>query len=187
MALLCCRGDGAAIRWNLVAPDRSMLLADDTLTGEAWCDAHTAMVDGWLRELFLAAASDAAPGVALVAVGGYGRGELCPSSDIDVILLHAKQPAIASIANSIWYPIWDTGVHLGHSVSTPGQALRLASDDLDTATAFLTVRHIAGDESLTEALATGATRQWQKGTRRWLGQLADSVAGRHARADEVAF
>jgi [protein-PII] uridylyltransferase len=164
-----------------------MLFADDTLTGEAWCSAHTAMVDGWLRELFLAAAGAEATGVALVAVGGYGRGELCPSSDIDVILLHAKQQAIASIADRMWYPIWDTGIHLGHSVSTPNQALRLAGDDLDTATAFLTVRHIAGDESLTEALATGAVRQWRKGARRWIGQLADSVDGRHAQADEVAF
>jgi [protein-PII] uridylyltransferase len=188
MAVLWHPGADAAIRWNLVAPDRSMLLADDTLTGEAWCDAHTAMVDSWLRELFLTAAGAEAEGVALAAVGGYGRGELCPSSDIDVILLHAKrQHAIATIADRIWYPIWDTGVHLGHSVSTPSQALRLAGDDLDTATAFLTVRYIAGDESLTEALATGAARQWQKGARRWLAQLADSVDARHAGADEVAF
>ena len=64
-------------------------------------------------------------GVALVAVGGYGRAELSPQSDIDLLLLHDGRPDIATIAERVWYPIWDEGLKLGHSVRTTKEALAL--------------------------------------------------------------
>jgi len=86
--------------------ERDALLADRTLSGTAWCEAYTALIDKWLIELF-DTATPASSGVALVAVGGYGRSELCPSSDIDVMLVHDKRADVRSLADCIWYPIWD--------------------------------------------------------------------------------
>src|SRR4030081_3065296 len=117
--------------------ERSALLADAAATGSAWCRAHSDLVDGWLAALLEKATLGETTGLALVAVGGYGRCELAPGSDIDVMLLHDARADVASIAEAIWYPIWEKGLHLGHSVSTPKEALRLASDDLDTPTALL--------------------------------------------------
>ena len=99
-----------------------------------------------------------AGGVALVAVGGYGRAELSLQSDIDVVLLHTGRSDIGALADRVWYPIWDEGVKLGHAVRTPKEALTLAADDLDTATSFLQVRHVAGDEDLTDDLARRVAR-----------------------------
>ncbi|MEJ7583276.1 MAG: HD domain-containing protein [Acidimicrobiales bacterium] len=150
----------------------------------------TAHVDAWLATLFVRALGDTdgdAVGVSLVAVGGYGRGELCPQSDLDVMLLHRNRPDIVDAAERLWYPVWDEGVKLGHAVRTPKEALGLASEDLDTATSLLELRHVAGDPELTEALAKGAVEGWRKRGRRWLGRLSDSVEARHATTPEVAF
>jgi len=154
--------------------------------GAAWCRRHSDVVDAWLHELFAAAGGDRRE-VALVAIGGYGRAELCPASDIDVMLLHDRRVDASSFAPSVWYPIWDAGWHLGHSVCTVRAALRLASDDLDTATALLSARHVAGDASLTDELASRARTQWQQAGRRWLAALAQRVEERHATAGEVGF
>jgi [protein-PII] uridylyltransferase len=125
--------------------------------------------------------------MALVAIGGYGRGELCPHSDIDVMLLHQSRDRVAAIADRIWYPIWDDELHLGHRVSTVTEALHLAAHDLDTATALLSARHIAGDEALSDQLAAAARRSWEKRGKRWLTALAANVNARHAKAGETAF
>ena len=141
-----------------------------------------------MRTLYSVAAADApTTGVALVAIGGYGRAQLCPGSDLDLLLLHAKAIDVEALAQALWYPIWDSGLKLGHSVRTTREALNLASDDLDTATALLDVRLLAGDPRLAEGLAREAAALWEKRGRRWLGRLADSVDERHGAAGEVAF
>ncbi len=166
--------------------DRSVL--DGPLRGVALVQAWTAAVDDWVRALYAVAAADApTTGVALVAIGGYGRNQLCPGSDLDLLLLHAKAIDVDPLAQALWYPIWDSGLKLGHSVRTTREALNLASDDLDTATSLLDVRLLAGDARLAEGLAREAAAQWEKRGRRWLGRLADSVDERHGAAGEVAF
>jgi [protein-PII] uridylyltransferase len=171
-----------------MALSRELLLADDTLRGAAWCRAHSDMVDAWMAELLAKACDSGDPrGLALVAIGGYGRSELCPGSDIDVMLLHDRIPDLRSIADRIWYPVWDQGLKLGQSVCTVKEALTLADEDLDTATALLSARHVAGDASLSAQLAVGAGAQWERRSKRWLTQLADRTEERHARFGEVAF
>src|SRR5687767_6732764 len=111
-------GHGAG-RWLPSAPDaddghrppmsisdvRAQLAADDSLVGRALCDAWTAEVDAWLAELVTVAVEGSDPGgVALVAVGGYGRAELSLQSDIDVVLLHRGRSDIGEIADRLWYP-----------------------------------------------------------------------------------
>ena len=120
-------------------------------------------------------------------MGGYGRAELSPGSDIDLYLLYKSGMDVAKLAETLWYPIWDQGVKLGHAVRTVKETLSLAADDLDTATAVLSARHIVGDASLSEELATKGLALWRKRSKRWLEQLDVGVKDRHAAAGEVAF
>ncbi len=167
---------------------REALWRDRSVTGGAWCRRLSDLTDGWLRELFVAAmGTPPFPPVALVAVGGYGRRELAPHSDLDILLLHDTRRGVADMAQALWYPIWDAKVKLGHAVRTVKEALALADDDLDTATALLTARHVAGDVQLSEKLATRARSQWQRRSRRWLAALDASVAERQTAHGEVAY
>jgi [protein-PII] uridylyltransferase len=168
------------------ALDRASVFDDPTLAGVALCRAYSELVDTWLATMFV---DEFGPieGVALVAVGGYGREELSPQSDIDLLLLHDGRPDIASIAERVWYPIWDEGLKLGHAVRTTKEAMTLAADDLDTATALLSSRCVAGDQGLVEDLATKARSLWQKRAKRWLTETSARVRERHAQFGEVAF
>ena len=88
--------------------------------------------------------------------GSYARRELCPGSDVDVMLLHAggrrERTPTADDAGALWYPLWDAGFVLGQSVRTVKEALALADDDLDALTALLDVRLVAGDATLADEL-----------------------------------
>ena len=169
-------------------PAREALQQDTSLVGAALCRRYSDLVDAWLAELLEAAeAEHGRGGVALVAVGGYGRAELSLQSDIDVVLLHDGRPDIGALADRIWYPIWDQGLKLGHAVRTEREALTLAADDLDTATSLLQIRHVAGATELTARLAQHALEQWQKRSKRLLEVMSRRVRGRHETAGEVAF
>src|SRR5688500_394601 len=171
-----------------LATGRADLERDRALVGRALCRAYSDLVDDWLGELVTAAEAEIGAGdVALVAVGGYGRAELSLQSDIDVVLLHTGRSDIGTLADRVWYPIWDEGVKLGHAVRTTKEALTLAADDLDTATSLLQVRHVAGEEDLTDDLARRALEQWRKRSKRWLQDLSRRVSERHETAGEVAF
>ncbi|MCZ7630561.1 MAG: HD domain-containing protein [Microthrixaceae bacterium] len=126
-------------------------------------------------------------GLALVAVGGQGRRELAPQSDLDLLLLFEGGGAPTEVAEALWYPIWDEGLKLGHAVRSVRDTLSLASSDLDTATSLLSVRHICGDEALSVELAERAGTNWRRRGRGWIERLATSVEQRHRDAGEVAF
>jgi [protein-PII] uridylyltransferase len=174
---------------------RAGLLDDAGLGAAGFCRAYAAAVDRWLADLFEVATAGTAGGgrgVALVAVGGYGRSELCPASDIDVVLLaggrrERDRDQLRALAEAIWYPVWDTGLKLGHRVWTVKAALELGAGDLETATALLDVRLVAGDPEPAAELAERARSQWRSKSSRWLDLLGRSVAERHGRAGEVAF
>jgi [protein-PII] uridylyltransferase len=143
---------------------------------------RTAQTDRWLAELL-----GAVPGVALVAVGGYGRRELLPRSDLDVLLLHGGRDDIASIADRIWYPVWDSGTELDHAVRTVPQARRVAGGDLKVALGLLSARHVAGDPELTERLRAGALEDWRSAAPARLAEL-HAVHDERARVHgELAF
>ena len=124
-----------------------------------------------------------------MAVGGYGRGDLCPGSDLDVVLVHdgKHRKEVEQFAPQIWYPLWDAGLKLGHAVRTVKEAVSLAADNLDTATSLLDARLIVGDERLASDLATRALQAWQAKPARWLRALGARVAERHEQSGEVAF
>ncbi len=170
----------------MVTLDRAELFADPALRGVELCRVYSDRMDDWLADLF-APAAQGAEGVSLLAVGGYGRREMSPQSDIDVLLLHSGVKGVAAIAERVWYPIWDEGLKLGHSVRTPKEALALAADDLDTATSLVTVRHLAGDPELSADLASRAIALWRKRASRWLREISQRVRQRQEAAGEVAF
>jgi [protein-PII] uridylyltransferase len=143
---------------------------------------RTTQVDRWLAEL-LGAEAD----VALVAVGGYGRRELLPRSDLDVLLLHGGRDDIASIADRIWYPVWDSGAELDHAVRTVPQARRVARSDLKVALGLLSARHVAGDPELTERLRAGALEDWRSAAPTRLAELHVSYDERARASGELAF
>jgi [protein-PII] uridylyltransferase len=169
--------DGLAIR-----QERDALLADTTLSGTAFCRAYAGLADTWLAALL-----GEEPDVALVAVGGYGRAGLCPGSDLDVVLLHRGRKDVRALAERIWYPLWDASLKLGHAVRTVKEAVGLAGSDLDSATALLDTRLLAGDAALAAELAERGLAQWRGRSSRWLEALLTEIAGRHARHGEVAF
>ena len=108
--------------------DRAALIADPSMVGRAMCRALSEATDRWLVGVFGDAVGSTKGRYALVAVGGYGRGELAPFSDLDLMLLHDSPRHVAEVAERVWYPIWDlsrTGdkVKLGHSVRTPSDPL----------------------------------------------------------------
>ncbi len=165
---------------------RDELAADRSLVGRSLCEAYADRADAFLAELF-AEATDRVSGISLVALGGYGRRELSLQSDLDVLLLHDGYRDIGPVADAIWYPVWDQGVKLGHAVRTVKEAMALAAEDLDSATAMLQARHVAGDRALTATLAGEVADLWRAKASRFLPQLADRVRDRHERAGEIAF
>ena len=168
---------------------RQQVLADTKLRGvrltHALCDA----TDQWIREVWATACESVkvSKRVALVAVGGYGRGELAPFSDLDIMLIHDGAKNIDDLASKIWYPIWDSGTKLGHSVCTVKQAVELAKTELDAATALLSVRLLAGDESLATELSAEGIKAWKASASNRLPQLMQRVRERQQDNGEVAF
>jgi len=162
---------------------RSALLGDDRIRGADLAHAYAELIDGWLASLL-----PPEGGVALVAVGGYGRQELAPASDLDVLMLH--EPArrgVAAAADQVWYPIWDAGLRLDHSVRTPTQAIRTAVSDLKVTLGLLDARLVAGEPRLFDRLRGDAVEGWTRRARRWLPELMAGVRARHDDVGPVAF
>ena len=168
---------------------RAEVIADLSLGGIAACNALSDVTDAWLVEIFNAATAGEKKrdDIVLIAVGGYGRRELSPHSDLDILLVHKSVKNIGDIASKIWYPIWDASVKLGHAVRTPKETIQLCSTDLDTATALVTARVIAGNQKLGNELIRDASSSWKKNGRQWLVQLHRRIIERYAKDGEVAF
>jgi [protein-PII] uridylyltransferase len=152
------------------------------LSGQALRDALTDVADEWLTALL-----GDAPDVALVAVGGYGRREPAPGSDLDLVLLHRDGVDVDALAESLWYPIWDAGVGLDHSVRTVDQAISVAANDLKAMLGMLDARHVAGDPALSSELHDKAYAVWRRDARRRLPELVEMVRDRAQRWGELAF
>ncbi|MEW5352950.1 [protein-PII] uridylyltransferase [Streptomyces sp. 16-176A] len=170
------------------AAARLRLLTEETRPGPPRRAALAALTDDWLAGLFAAAAQHL-PGASLVAVGGYGRGELSPRSDLDLLLLHdgSAPEAVAALADRLWYPVWDLGLALDHSVRTPAEARRTAADDLKAQLGLLDARHLAGDRGLTTALRTQILADWRNQAPKRLPELRDLCAERAERQGELQY
>jgi [protein-PII] uridylyltransferase len=126
-------------------------------SGKEITSAYTHLVDTLLKDLFKSI-SEKLSGVekhtALVAIGGYGRGELNISSDVDLMLLYKKSitPAIEDLTQRILYILWDAGLDVGFSIRSVNECIKLARDDLKTMTSLLDTRYLLGDKKLFNTL-----------------------------------
>ena len=118
-------------------------------------------IDGILRQLFLQGLDDAQDRVALVAVGGYGRRELCPYSDIDLLFLRDRNSPDDRIEKLVTL-LWDGGFQLGHSVRTPQECWGFMIDDYITAASLLENRFLVGSRSLYERFSGVAVNRFRK-------------------------
>ncbi|MFC8267214.1 [protein-PII] uridylyltransferase [Streptomyces cinereoruber] len=170
------------------AAARLLLLHEKERSGPPRRTALARLTDDWLAGLFAAAAPPR--GTALVAVGGYGRSELSPRSDLDLLLLHdgtADKAAIAALADRIWYPVWDLGLALDHSVRTPAEARATAADDLKVHLGLLDARPLAGDAGLVAALRTTVLADWRNQAPGRLPELDALCRERAERMGELQF
>ncbi|MER7909699.1 MULTISPECIES: [protein-PII] uridylyltransferase [unclassified Streptomyces] len=170
------------------AAARLLLLHEKERSGPPRRTALARLTDDWLAALFAAAAPPR--GTALVAVGGYGRSELSPRSDLDLVLLHdgtADKAAIAALADRIWYPVWDLGLALDHSVRTPAEARATAAEDLKVHLGLLDARPLAGDAGLVAALRTTVLADWRNQAPKRLPELDELCRERAERAGELQF
>ncbi|MFD3629298.1 [protein-PII] uridylyltransferase [Streptomyces sp. NPDC058698] len=170
------------------AAARLRLLNEEARSGPPRRAALADLTDTWLGGLF-AAGAEVPRGVSLVAVGGYGRAELSPRSDLDLLLLHdgGDPKAVATLADRLWYPVWDLGLALDHSVRTPAEARRTAGEDLKVQLGLLDARHIAGDLGLTTALRTAVLADWRNQAPKRLPALREMCEERAARTGELQY
>jgi [protein-PII] uridylyltransferase len=167
---------------------RSALLAQTDLQGDDFCRAYSAEADDWLSGVATRAVGETSHHLALLAVGGYGRGSLCPYSDLDVVLVHRGHRDIKAVADAIWYPVWDEGVHLDHSVRRPSEVLTAAADDVRVALGLLDARLVWGDGKVADPLVVDARNAWRDtlGTR-FLPDLKAQMEERRRGVGDVAF
>jgi [protein-PII] uridylyltransferase len=130
--------------------------------GQDVCQARAAILDALLKHLWNSAWDSLStqgrkefPPIALVAIGGYGRAELNPHSDIDFMFLHEGQvtvnkplPYLAKIMDGILYPLWDVGLKVGYSVRELTDCVKVANTDMQSKTSLIESRLIAGNEAL---------------------------------------
>ncbi|GAA4558629.1 [protein-PII] uridylyltransferase [Streptomyces collinus] len=170
------------------AAARLRLLTEEARSGPPRRAALAELTDDWLTGLF-AAGAEGLRGASLVAVGGYGRGELSPRSDLDLLLLHdgSDTKAVAALADRLWYPVWDLGLDLDHSVRTPAEARKTAGEDLKVQLGLLDARHIAGDLGLTASLRTAVLADWRNQAPKRLPELQELCAERAERQGELQY
>lgn len=139
----------------------------DGASGEESVRTHAAFMDGLLRELYQAgdaaarAAGHPRTPLVLAALGGYGRGELHPSSDLDLMLIHGGEvtPYVQRMAQEILYTLWDLGLRVGHACRSLADCLAIARTDLPSRTSMQAARVLAGDRRLFATLQRTLRRE----------------------------
>ena len=150
--------------------------------------------DRFLSQLFHKAVQDLGEAelgkeIALAAVGGYGRGELSPGSDLDILFIHSGRVSsekLKALVNEVLYPLWDTK-SVDHSVRTRSETRDAATSDLRVATGLLDIRLITGNADLVANVQSDALELWRKNAKENLQDLHKSLQERHTRAGELAY
>lgn len=183
-------GDGQALRRALdeararLAPSAGPRASDPGSRAR-----RTALVDAAVSLIWNARI--AAPGLAVLAVGGYGRGELAPRSDVDLLVLRSDAAPLGAAEASVEpfvRALWDAGLEVGSAVRTLAQAEAALASDLHAATALLEGRFLAGERALfLEARAAVHERFLPANAARFLRAKIDETAERHARRGGTIF
>jgi len=180
---------GSACGASDLAVTRRQLLSDGGQLDaaglrQAWLSLHESWLVAKAAEIGITDGS----GLAIVGIGGLGRRELLPYSDLDLMLLHDNNSAdvLERVADQLWYPLWDANVQLDHSVRTVAGALGIANADMVAALGMLQARHIAGDPELSAELIAGVRRQWRSGIRTRMDELVEMTDARWLRYGRIS-
>ena len=132
-----------------------------------------------------------ATGIGLGAVGSLARGQVGPSSDLDLAVIYEPHALtdqqLNELANKLWYPIWDSGLDLDQSVRTVAQCEAVTDRDLPAAMGWLDVVPIAGDTGLIESTAVSILERWRKAARKRLPELLGSAKSRLDEFGRMAY
>lgn len=150
--------------------DREALekLWEQGLVGKELLWHHSLLVDEFIVESYDKAGLDAfRDQVAILALGGYGRRELFPFSDIDLMILYRPdfEEKVSEVVDAILYPLWDTGLEVGHGVRTVARSLKQAGEDFFFRVAMLDARLVMGSQELFLELMEAYSRQYISGRR----------------------
>jgi [protein-PII] uridylyltransferase len=146
-------------------------------------EAHAQAVDELLQRLWAESISD--PDLALVAVGGYGRGALFPHSDVDVLVLMPEGRAPDASVERFIGALWDGGLDPGHSVRSVAESLEEAAKDVTVDTSLIEARLVAGNARLLEELE--AQLRKRRNVREFFEAKLDEQERRHERFQEAAY
>lgn len=142
-----------------------------------------------ISSLFTASGADSEK-MAIAAVGSFGRGELAPGSDLDIVILHSgsyPQERLSEIVNSILYPLWDQKIKVDHSVRTRNEVREALSEDLKVAMGLLDIRLICGSADLVADIQNLALTAWREENDRYLPELEKTLEERYERNGELAY
>ncbi len=177
---------------------------DDPTAGANRRERLAALVDTWLTDVWTDALASAdlppaagstggppVPGVALVAVGGHARRDAGPASDLDLVLLHdgrsLTDQQVGQLADQVWYPVWDAGLRLDHSVRSVAQCREVAGTDVSAAVGLLDLRPVAGDAALALRAREVLREDWRRQARKRLPDLLESLTERARQHGELAY
>ncbi len=162
------------------------------LKGRALLKSYQKEMDAYLSACF-SSRLDNSDGIALVALGGYGRGDLHPHADIDILLLYSsdslkERVEVEDVASSIFYPIWDIGVELGHSVRDVNECIAYAETDFFFQVSVLDARLIVGDEGLFNNFVSAFNDKFVSHRRKeFVQQMLDHVEARLSRFGQHSY
>lgn len=164
-------------------------------SGREICRARASLIDILLRHLWEGSkntlspqAKKEFPAMALVALGGFGRAELNPHSDIDFMFLHEGQvvagskplPYLSKVMDGILYPLWDLGFKIGHSVRSISDCVQVANSDMQSKTSMIEARLIAGDKKLFDKFQKAVLAKCVQGhEEEYLASRVQDQAARH--------
>jgi len=156
---------------------------------ETLVHARAALIDTVLRELWRTQLGSDGRSWALIAVGGYGRAELHPASDIDLLVLVPApvDPQGRSRIEALVAFLWDIGLEVGHSVRTVEECVQESAPDVGVMTTLLEARCVSGDPQLFEAMraALAPERVWP--VREFFEAKLAEQAERHLKANDTAY
>ena len=205
-ALATLGGEGA--RGEIVQALRSALdagreelarrLAEAPSAGHDCVGGHSFLIDQLVRvihdyvtdQVFPATNRTAAERLAILAVGGYGRAEMAPHSDVDIAFITPmkRSPWCEQVIEAMLYILWDLGLKVGHSSRTVSDTMRLAREDLTIRTALLEGRLVWGDQALYEELRSRFWSEVVRGTeRQFLTQKLEERDARHKRMGDSRY
>ena len=159
--------------FDILTPRQALAsLWERGLSGADLLLQHSSLIDEFIREKFYSIFQEIPSGLCLVALGGYGRKELFPYSDIDLLLLYHEKQAqfIEKVTEAVFYPLWDAGLDVGHGVRTIDACMEDIKNDFFFMVSLIDARPICGDKELFNKLSDRFREHFEAGARKTFAQ-----------------